>query len=357
MNHLKIRMRVRSLQTYLANQGLVQSSPLTLLKKKRIGVDAVFWLRTLSNLKDPLAAAVGGLPASVLGVLDKNLAQLEKLNISTLFVFEGMQPRSHMLFSSQLHFQMDDAWKLAIKGDLLAAQHRFAQATSRINSDFVFVVSHYLQTRNCDTFQAPYFSASQLAYFAQEGAIDAVVGPPALLLFGLPRVIIGIHPNENKFDWIELSQLLTTWNITEEQFVDACLLAGTEYCLTFPYLNLSRFHGATHRFSFGTAIEFIKQAPLIGYMQHFPNEEMRLDHVDGYCVCKTLIKYPLALHFDGQLKPIARKSQKALKREGGEGTACDEVAVPDDFQKIVGLPLPNSVLLLMSRRKYVVITL
>lgn len=62
---------------------------------------------------------------------------------------------------------MDDAWHLVSEGEYIAAQHRFAQATSRINSDFVHVVSHHLQSKNCETFQAPYFAASQLTYFAQ----------------------------------------------------------------------------------------------------------------------------------------------------------------------------------------------
>ena len=28
--------------------------------------------------------------------------------------------------------------------------------------------------------------------------------------------------------------------MTREQFVDACMLAGTEYCLTFPYLQVDQ---------------------------------------------------------------------------------------------------------------------
>lgn len=99
-------MRVRSLQTYLANQGLVNTGSLDELKGFRIGVDAVYWLRTLPNLKDPLADAIGGLPPSVFGVLDTNIQLLNKHSMSMIFVFQGMQPRSHMLFSSQLHQQV-----------------------------------------------------------------------------------------------------------------------------------------------------------------------------------------------------------------------------------------------------------
>lgn len=101
----------------------------------------------------------------------------------------------------------------------------------------------------------------------QEHVVDAVFGPPALLLFGIPRVIIGINFQRREFDWVDRDQLLNAWKVTEDQLIDACLLAGTEYCLTFPYLNLSQFHGGGQHFHFGTAIDFIKQAPLVGYMQ------------------------------------------------------------------------------------------
>ena len=41
-----------------------------------------------------------------------------------------------------------------------------------------------------------------------------------------------------------------------------------------------------------TAMKFevyiIKQAPLINWMQTFPTEDMKNDHVDGYCICKAL---------------------------------------------------------------------
>lgn len=99
-------MRVRSLQTFLTNQNLIHTGPLDELKGFRIGVDAVYWLRTLPNLKDPLADAIGGLPPSVFGVLDSNIQLLLKHHIGMIFVFQGMQPRSHMLFSSQLHQQV-----------------------------------------------------------------------------------------------------------------------------------------------------------------------------------------------------------------------------------------------------------
>eukprot|EP00434_Breviolum_minutum_P005329 symbB.v1.2.004700.t1/scaffold269.1/size246462/10 len=66
-------MRVRHLQTHLADQGLVNSSKLNELRGVQVGVDAVFWLRSIQALKDPFADALGGIPPGIFGFVDKEL--------------------------------------------------------------------------------------------------------------------------------------------------------------------------------------------------------------------------------------------------------------------------------------------
>ena len=60
-----------------------------------------------------------------------------------------------------------------------------------------------------------------------------------MLLYGVPKVVIHIdfykHPPQ--FDWLDLKQILNKYSLRLEQFVDACMIAGTEYCLTYPFLN------------------------------------------------------------------------------------------------------------------------
>lgn len=98
-------MRVRHLQTHLSDQGLVNSSKLNeqlgciqvilrhvlgdichacLLKEAlrlrdvHVGVDAVFWLRSIQALKDPFADALGGIPPGIFGFVDKELDQFRE---------------------------------------------------------------------------------------------------------------------------------------------------------------------------------------------------------------------------------------------------------------------------------------
>jgi hypothetical protein len=107
-------------------------------------------------------------------------------------------------------------------------------------------------------------------------------------------------------------------------------LAGTEYCLTYPYLNLEYFQQGGSNFSFQSAVELIKQMPLANWMSNFPTEEMKADHVNGYCVCKSLIHHTPVLNMkDLQVEPFT-------------------APVPQDFQSLIGEKLPQSVYALLS---------
>ena len=161
---------------------------------------------------------------------------------------------------------------------------------------FVYFLLHHLRGKGYECFQAPYFAGAQLAHFAEYGAVHAVFGPPGLLLYGITKLITSLDFAKMSFDWLHLQKILDKWAITLPQFVEACMLAGTEYCLTYPFLNLDQYQqppassmGPSSRFNFDAAVEIVKAAPLINWLQTFPSEEMKNDHVEGYCTCKVLL--------------------------------------------------------------------
>jgi hypothetical protein len=326
-------MRVRHLQSHLADQGLVHQGKLDKLKGQRVGVDAVFWLRSIQALKDPFADALGGIPPGIFGFVDKELDLFKRYNIVPLFVFQGVAPGpQHSMFVSRMDQQMELAWTHLARGQKSEAQKCFAVSTSRINGDFVYFIFHHLRQKGYEVLQAPYFAGAQLAHFAEQGVIASVFGPPGLLLYGVNHVVIHIDFSKQTFDWVDLQSVLEKWQISRDQFVDACMLAGTEYCLTYPYLNLGHFQpAAPGRFNFDAAVFIIKQAPLINWMQAFPTEEMKNDHVDGYCTCKVLVQNSPVLHLaDHGIRPLGTTPQ-----------------VPYDFSTIMGEKLPNVLYYLM----------
>mmetsp|Transcript_51009 Transcript_51009/g.134396 ORF Transcript_51009/g.134396 Transcript_51009/m.134396 type:complete len:742 (+) Transcript_51009:39-2264(+) len=330
-------MRVRQLQTYLQDTNLIQQSKLNELQGTRIGIDAVHWLRTIQGVKDPFGDALGGIPPGAFGFVDKELQYFSKLKMQPMFVFQGMTPApQHQMFQVAQHEQMDNAWVHLARGDKNSAQKCFAVSTSRINSDVVYFIFQHLQQQGWECFQAPYFAGTQLAHFAEKGVLEAVFGPPGHLLYGVQKVIISIDFPRNQFDWVELDSVLAHWQLSREQFVDACMMAGTEHCLTYPYLNLESFSPSPGRqTSFGGAVDCIRQAPLINWMQTFPTTEMREDHMDGYCVCRVLVHHSPVLNLQTfKVQPVSAP----------QGQSC-----PSDYADIMGAPLPNAVYLLMSK--------
>lgn len=340
-------MRVRHLQSHLADQQLVHRGPLERLKNARVGVDAVFWLRSIQALKDPFADALGGIPPGIFGFVDKELDAFKKYGINPLFVFQGIAPGpQHSMFVSRMDQQMEMAWTFLAKGQKSEAQRSFAVSTSRINGDFVYFIFHHLKSKGYECLQAPYFAGAQLAHFAEQGVVQTVFGPPGLLLFGVQSVVIHIDFPKRTFDWVDLESVLQKWQISRDQFVDACMLAGTEYCLTYPYLNLGHFQpAAPGRFNFDAAVYIIKQAPLINWMQTFPTEDMKNDHVDGYCTCKVLVQNSPVLHLsDHVIRPLGAGSPS---QQAGSKGQKNPTEVPYDFHLIMGDKLPNALYYLM----------
>mmetsp|Transcript_50726 Transcript_50726/g.117800 ORF Transcript_50726/g.117800 Transcript_50726/m.117800 type:complete len:761 (+) Transcript_50726:91-2373(+) len=333
-------MRVRHLQSHLADQHLISQGQLDWLRGLRVGIDAVYWLRSIQALKDPFADALGGIPPGIFGFVDKELESFKRQGISPVFVFQGMAPGpQHSMFISRMDQQMELAWSHLAQGHKSDAQKCFAVSTSRINGDFVYFIFHHLRQKGCEVLQAPYFAGAQLAHFSEQGIVHTVFGPPGLLLYSIPRVVIHIHFVHHSFDWVELEAVLTKWQINRDQFIDACMLAGTEYCLTYPYLNLGHFQPAASnaRFNFDAAVHIIKQAPLINWMQTFPTEEMKNDHVDGYCICKVLV----------QSSPVLHMPENSVRPLGPRMPGAPSLQVPHDFSHIMGEQLPSSLYYLM----------
>jgi len=336
-------MRVRHLQSHLMEQGLVHQGKMETLKHMKLGVDAVFWLRSIQALKDPFADALGGIPPGIFGVVDKELESFKKHDITPFFLFQGVAPGpQHSMFVSRMDQQMEVAWMHLGKGQKSEAQKCFAVSTSRINGDFVYFIFHHLRHKCYECCQAPYFAGAQLAHFADRGVVQAVFGPPGLLLYGVQGVIIHLNFQQHTFDWVDLNKVLTKWQLTRDQFVDACMLAGTEYCLTYPYLNLNQYSQVAQqgRFNFDAAVGIIRSAPLINWMENFPTEDMKNDHIEGYCICKVLVKNSPVLHIsDSTVRPLG---DTTLVARGG-----DQPQVPSDFTNIMGEKLPNSLYYLM----------
>ena len=208
------------------------------------------------------------------------------------------------------------------------------------------------------------FLGSQLAHFMARGMIQAVFGPPGLLLHGVKEVIISWDLQMGKFEWVKLSSILTEWKLSSEQFFLSCLLAGTEYCLTYPYLNLDAksreeiknaisnglsipqppptSHSAKN-FSFDNAVDCMRTAPFQYWMGRFFTWDMLHEYLLGYSIAKTLMCS----------SPVLNTAEWTVNANClSLGASVDnamfgEMQSPCDLETVIGQKLPDHMYLLI----------
>jgi flap endonuclease-1 len=79
---------------------------------------------------------------------------------------------------------------------------------------------------------APEEADSQCAYLARNGLVDAVLTEDMdILTFGSTKIIRNITSHKIETSEIVLVDLLNKLELTYEQFVEFCILLGTDYCV------------------------------------------------------------------------------------------------------------------------------
>eukprot|EP01132_Coremiostelium_polycephalum_P003991 gene3991-4992_t len=187
---------------------------------------------------------MGGSPLTLFDLIQKELDKMKKASIKPFFVFNGLSilkdrgsaggKSNSQISRSQ---KLSTAWDSYYRGQYNPAAKYFQEAEKNIYSPFIHTIINYFKQKGIEFFKAPFFAGAQLAYFSdptQRNYLNAVWGAHDLLLFGVYRLIVDIDYEKGVFEWVDLKAILSDLGITHDQFIDACLLCGFEYCQTFP---------------------------------------------------------------------------------------------------------------------------
>ncbi|KAF2743587.1 PIN domain-like protein [Sporormia fimetaria CBS 119925] len=230
------------------------------LKGARIGIDAAHYLRTRvirnpgpPNPFEPLTPAHGGLPLRLRDQVESDLYQFRQRQIKPVFVFPGIDVDRHVdpfQVRREGEVALSAAWSIYERGDPDNSVTKFGESSYPQPEDAFRALQSHLRSFDADFFVAPYSSEAQLQCFLQENIVQAVAGPLELLLFACDRVIAywdfttAIHQT-GTFRFIsrsrcmgELKKVSQNGSLSDDQFIDALLLAGTHFFPTpFPPLD------------------------------------------------------------------------------------------------------------------------
>ncbi|KAI8324081.1 PIN domain-like protein [Martensiomyces pterosporus] len=330
-------MPIRYFNLYVKEMKLIQETRLSALADTRLGVEGHGWLRQLlGSIRNGEPVAIGGFPLALEAEIVKELAFFKKNKITPIFVFSGLSiaRRDSKPFANDSHrpAHRNAAWETYWQKHVEQAMRGWSSSVSQTQeqADMIPFVMQVLHAHGVEFMRAPYSSWGQLAYLYKHESqpIHAIYASSDVLMFDVDRVITSINASKSTFSWVLKDNLLTNFGIGSDQFLDMCILAGFEWCPTFPALDTEI------GFSFKSAIDVIRH-----YRTGFNAIQAYADHpvvkstnyVDNFCRTYCAIKYHIALHLDGSVGPLSPEY------------------APSDLHEIIGYRLPSTAYQLLAR--------
>ena len=157
---------------YLSERKHLQTHPLSVLSDSRLGIDASFYLSSLTDnppSREPLITATGGLPLALTQRIESDLRALEKLRIKPVFVFPGLLPNRRWKQNQQQQFEENEgmrdrreAWAKYEAGQEEAATKLFEGRSGMRQWDLWKMVLRIFRHRNVEFIIAPYVAWPQV---------------------------------------------------------------------------------------------------------------------------------------------------------------------------------------------------
>ncbi|KAJ5496742.1 DNA repair protein (XPGC) [Penicillium fimorum] len=371
-------MPIRPLDEWVV--GRTQSLPLSALKGAVVGIDASHYINqhlVNQSTREALLGALGGFPFALRTNIEKELQTFKNLGVATIFVFNGLefgkkeqrtQPAASRsfeqawdLYDQQQADQVVDAFSSA--GMITyypylhispvvdfaglyrfhCAQPSFPTIADTTDSpgtpppETLFKFLQRILTQNGVEFiVAPYSAAAQLSYLARGSnpVVDAVFAPSEALLFDIDKLVTRIDTEPAQFFWItkqtcqeELGRL------SNEQFLDFCLLLGSPFLRSLPLFENPAYPGKSP--TIRDALPMFNAAGRSALTLCAQFEEDRrmqeLQYADLYKRAYMIVKHHVYIDVEGRVGPM------------------DPDNTSSDMHELIGQRLPEELYFYLSK--------
>ncbi|KAL2011533.1 hypothetical protein VTN00DRAFT_4251 [Thermoascus crustaceus] len=333
-------MPVRALDEWAV--GRTQFLPLSALKGAVIGIDASHYIYQHLHhhtTREPLLIALGGFPFALKSNIERELQTFKNLGIGCVFVFNGLdfgkrEHRPHVRAESARAFEQ--AWELYDQQQADQVVDAFSSAGT-LEPEFLYrFLQRILHENGVEFLVAPYSAAAQLSYLVNcpSQVVDAVFGPSDILLYDIDKIITKIDMEQSQFYWItkqacqeELGRL------SNDQFIDFCLLLGSQYLRTFPPFENPAFPGKMVNIRDALGMFNASGRSAINLCAQFEEDRrvQELQYLDRYKRAFMTVKHHVLMEVDGKVAPI------------------DPDHAPSDMHELIGQRLPEELYFYMSR--------
>tara|TARA_B100000424_G_scaffold269275_1_gene265847 strand:- start:289 stop:1272 length:984 start_codon:yes stop_codon:yes gene_type:complete len=191
----------------------------------------------------------GDITTHIHGIINKTMMLL-KYNIMPVYVFDGKAPKlkgftlknrknlknkNIKKLEDEDYDNEDDRIKIFKKCYTITKEHKI-QIQEVLN---LFGIPNFESTTEADTL-CSLLVKKKLAYGCSTEDMD-------LLTFGCPILIRSLSQKKKAIE-INLNQILKDFNMNQKQFIDLCILLGSDYCPTIPRIGPKRAYEVIQKY-------------------------------------------------------------------------------------------------------------
>ena len=141
--------------------------------------------------------------------------------------------------------------------DSMTEKIKFYKRSFNISENHIIDAKKIMEYFGFLNIQAPEEADSQCAALNVSNFVDAVVTEDMdVLAFGTTKMLRKFS-NKNKVIEIDFKKILSEMQIDKDQFIDICIILGTDYCKPIKGLNINTLHDIYMKF--GNMEDFVKE--------------------------------------------------------------------------------------------------
>lgn len=364
-------MPIKSLESYLFERKLVNTSSIDVLQNATVGIDVEHYLsRIYTFKKEQFLAGIGGIPSSLKDYIQSDLQVFNEFNIKPVFIIPGLKLQLQVsdFQTNELtpqEQQLDNTWtKLNSKNNSPYTYSNYNNELFRLFTDPLPIspmINDLIQlfiANDIEYLISPYDSLFQLSYLYQSRAIDMIYGSTDLLLTQIDKFILGMEFQSKDFRFVDKTKVLTELSLSERQFTDLSIMVGCNVQPhTFPNFpplpkpNPLQPYPQLSYFKIGLDIvyqyqQFSGASDLLGYVASLNDPVL----YDLYLKAHSALKYIPVLNQDGEVLLYAQELHKlGLGAKVDALTEADQASLTDK-QKQMAVRIPNNIHDFISQR-------
>lgn len=232
-------MGIKNLLKFLSYEFpeiIIEKSPNDYYQKK-IAIDISILIYqvviAIRNSGSDLTNEKGEITSHILGLFNKTISFLEK-GIIPIYVFDGKPPLLKQKILDARKYVRNKALQKLLVAELESDKIKYFKRSVWISKEQLNQCRELLNLMGIPYIDAPEEADSQLSYLCKNNMVYAVLTEDMdILTFGSPKIIRNLLSSQKTPLEINLNDILIKLELNYEEFIELCILFGSDYCPVF----------------------------------------------------------------------------------------------------------------------------